>query len=73
MRDMALYASIRGVLEKRWFMAELGFSLTTLLEAFIKTLDKPSTLRVVLCPMFVSGLLQELPMSHKTASRFHAT
>ena len=33
MRDMALYASIRGVLEKRWFMAELGFSLTTLLEA----------------------------------------
>lgn len=31
--EMALYASIRGVLEKRWFMAELGFSLTTLLEA----------------------------------------
>lgn len=27
MRDMAFYASIRGVLEKRWFMAELGFNL----------------------------------------------
>lgn len=24
---MAFYASIRGVLEKRWFMAELGFNL----------------------------------------------
>ena len=33
MRDIAFYASIRGVLEKREFMAELGFSLTTLLEA----------------------------------------
>lgn len=27
---MAFYASISGVLEKRWFMAELGFSLNTI-------------------------------------------
>ena len=30
MRDMAFYASIRGVLEKRWFMAELGLTYNTI-------------------------------------------
>lgn len=33
MQNMAFHASIRGVLEKRWLMAEFGFSFTTLLEA----------------------------------------
>ena len=33
MRDMAFYASIRGVLEKRWFMAELGFSPSTIIRS----------------------------------------
>lgn len=33
MRNMACHAAFRDLLEKRLFMAGLGFSLTTLLEA----------------------------------------
>ena len=31
MQDMAFYASIHSVLEKRWFVAELGFSPCTII------------------------------------------
>ena len=74
MRNMVFHTTVRGLLEKHWFMSGSEVVIIMRLKAvFLRNGCGGVRLFSVIYPKFVSGLLQELPMSHKTAPRFHAT